>query len=375
MLHDQRANLRPGWRAAATASPDASAARRTCPAAGPTAATAAAAATSCCVCDDSLRDLQGFRRRAHYRRRAGGHGEGALRHGADGEHARVVRVPPGTAVDALEDGTRYDLVAPGPAARRRARRRRRAGQQALRGRRRARRRGWPSAGCPGEEGWIELRLKLLADVGLVGLPNAGQVLAARALTRARRRSPTTRSRRSSRCWGRSSAEERQLVLADIPGLIEGASDGAGLGHDFLAHVERTRLLVHVLDLAPLDGSDPAANHATIEARARRARPAPGRACRASSRCPRPTSCRRRRRTAAARAVARAARARTSPVLVTSSATGAGLDELARAAAPRAGGRAAEPEAAGEDARRAPRVPPRGAARRSASSAPATAASA
>ena len=240
-----------------------SAARRTCPRAGPTAATAAAAATSCCVCDDSLRDLQSFRRRAHFRAERGGHGEGSQRHGADGDDARRSASRPARR-STRWDGTRYDLVAPGPArSRSRAAAPAGAATSASR-RRRGRRRASPSAGSPGEEGWIELHLKLLADVGLVGLPNAGKSSLLARLTRAQPKVADYPFTTLEPVLGTLEADDRQLVIADIPGLIEGASDGAGLGHDFLAHVERTRLLVHVLDLAPLDGSDPVANHATIE---------------------------------------------------------------------------------------------------------------
>jgi GTPase len=119
-------------------------------------------------------------------------------------------------------------------------------------------------GLPGEESWLELRLKLLADVGLIGLPNAGKSSLLARLTRAQPKVAGYPFTTLSPVLGTLQTDTRQLVLADIPGLIEGASAGAGLGHEFLAHVERTRLLVHVLDLSPLDGSDPVANHATVE---------------------------------------------------------------------------------------------------------------
>jgi GTP-binding protein len=112
---------------------------------------------------------------------------------------------------------------------------------------------------------MELRLRLLADAGLVGLPNAGKSSLLARLTRAHPKVADYPFTTVEPVLGTLEGPDRQIVVADIPGLIEGASEGAGLGHEFLAHVERTRLLVHVLDLAPLDGSDPAENHATVEA--------------------------------------------------------------------------------------------------------------
>jgi GTP-binding protein len=221
------------------------------------------------VCDDSLRDLQSFRRTPHYRAGRGGHGGGSQRHGADGQ-TLLVRVPPGTQIEGVEGdvaGRRWDLLA--------------AGQRALvakggSGGRGNKRFATPTRQAPrfaerglvGEEGWLQLQLKLLADVGLVGLPNAGKSSLLARLTRATPKVASYPFTTLSPALGVLEADERQLVIADIPGLIEGASEGAGLGHDFLAHVERTRLLVHVLDLAPeLSGDEQAdalGNHATIE---------------------------------------------------------------------------------------------------------------
>ena len=119
-------------------------------------------------------------------------------------------------------------------------------------------------GLAGDESWLTLQLKLLADVGLVGLPNAGKSSLISRLTRATPKVADYPFTTLTPALGTLHQDDRQLVIADIPGLIEGAADGIGLGHDFLAHVERTRLLVHVLDLAPLDGSDPLANFETVE---------------------------------------------------------------------------------------------------------------
>ena len=214
------------------------------------------------LCDDSLRDLQSFKRWPHQKAKRGRHGEGALRHGARGEDL-VVRVPPGTFVRDW-DGTEFDLVVPGTRVVIAAggpgghgnKRFTSSTRQAPR---------FAERGLPGAEGWVDLQLKLLADVGLVGLPNAGKSSLLSRLTRAAPKVADYPFTTLEPVLGTLEGEDRQLVLADIPGLIEGASDGAGLGHDFLAHVERTRVLVHVLDLAPLDGSDPVDNHATIEA--------------------------------------------------------------------------------------------------------------
>jgi GTP-binding protein len=281
------------------------------------------------VCDDSLRDLQSFRRRGQYHAHRGGNGGGSLRHGADGE-ALVVRVPPGTQVvgeDEDIEGRQWDLVL--------------AGQRVVVARGGSGGRGnkrfatptrqaprFAERGLPGEEGWLELQLKLLADIGLVGLPNAGKSSLLARMTRAAPKVASYPFTTLEPVLGVLDDGQRQLVMADIPGLIEGAHDGAGLGHEFLAHVERTRLLVHVLDLAPeLSGEqDALANHEVIEHELAAHDPRLARLPRVLALSKADLVTEERAREAVEEWTRRLGPE--VPVIVTSAATGVGLDELA-----------------------------------------------
>jgi GTP-binding protein len=207
------------------------------------------------VADADLRDLAFYRSRRQFKAGRGGHGEGSQRHGAAGEEL-TLRVPVGTVVQIEETASQFDLTTPGQrAVVARAGSGGSGNKRFATSTRQAPR--FSELGLPGEEATLELRLKLLADVGIVGAPNAGKSSLLRRLTRARPKVGDYPFTTLEPALGTISDDEgRQLVLADIPGLIEGAGAGAGLGHEFLAHVERTRLLVHLVDAAPLDGSDP-----------------------------------------------------------------------------------------------------------------------
>jgi len=289
------------------------------------------------VVDPSLRDLAAFRRGSHFKAARGGHGQGAYKHGATPERLQV-RVPPGTVVLDPELGDRWDLLVPGQhAVVARGGSGGRGNRHFATATRQAPR--FAEKGLPGEERWLTLELKLLADAGLVGLPNAGKSSLLARLTRARPKVADYPFTTLEPVLGTLERDDRQLVLADIPGLIEGASAGAGLGHEFLAHVERCRLLVHVLDLAPLDGSDPVANHATVEAELREhghgLADLPRVLCLSKSDLVPPAE--------AEAALRDWARLLEIPVFATSSATGAGIPELRDAIFERVPEEEAEPE--------------------------------
>ncbi|CAN5203285.1 GTPase ObgE [soil metagenome] len=205
------------------------------------------------LADHALRDLSAFRRVKVLRAGKGGNGMGSRKHGADGETVEV-RVPVGTQILDPEGGLVADLTIPDMrfvAAR---------GGQGGRGNARfatptRQTPRFAETGLPGDELEIVLRLKLVVDAALAGLPNAGKSSLLRRISNAKPKVADYPFTTLEPVLGIVDGPERQLTIADVPGLIEGAADGAGLGHEFLAHLERARLLIHVLDASESDLED------------------------------------------------------------------------------------------------------------------------
>jgi GTP-binding protein len=211
------------------------------------------------VADADYRDLSALRSKRVFRAARGEPGRGSGKHGADGGDVEI-RLPVGTQV-LEDDGLVADLVAPGarvvaarggPGGR---------GNRAFATPTRQTPR-FAETGLPGEIAELELRLKLVADAALVGLPNAGKSSLLRRISNAKPKVADYPFTTLQPVLGTvDSPDGRQLTVADVPGLIEGASRGVGLGHEFLAHLERARLLVHVIDAA---AGDPAAQFGQID---------------------------------------------------------------------------------------------------------------
>lgn len=207
------------------------------------------------VVDEGLRTLVDFRYQRHFKAPRGEHGRNKGQHGAGAEDM-LVRVPPGTTV--IDDDTKEviaDLVEHGQRA---------VISKGGRGGRGNMRFANPSNpaphisenGEPGQERYITMELKLIADVGLVGYPSVGKSTLLSSVTGAKPKIAAYHFTTLTPNLGVVDLGEQSFVMADLPGLIEGAHEGVGLGHQFLRHVERTRLIVHVIDMAGVDGRDP-----------------------------------------------------------------------------------------------------------------------
>jgi GTP-binding protein len=212
-----------------------------------------------------------LRYHTEFRAERGAHGGPQNRTGARGEDT-VVPVPPGTSAldeasgetlgEVLREGERLVVARGGQGGR--------GNRSYLSNRNRAPREAEP--GGAGEERWLRLDLRLIADVGLLGFPNAGKSTLLSAISAARPKVADYPFTTLSPVLGVVEADERTFVAADIPGIIEGAHRGAGLGLQFLRHVERTRVLLHVVDASGQSGRDPAADLAAVREEVRQWKP-------------------------------------------------------------------------------------------------------
>lgn len=206
--------------------------------------------------------LLDYRYKQHFKAEKGGNGAKQKKHGKAGEDL-YLPVPPGTVVrDGDTDELIADLIVPEQSVM--VARGGRGGlgnthfttstMQAP---------TFAEKGEPGEERWLRLELKILADVGIIGFPNVGKSTLVSKVTAANPKIADYPFTTLSPTLGVATVDEFTFVIADIPGLIEGAHEGIGLGHDFLRHVERTRVLIHMVDVSPQTGRDPLADYLTI----------------------------------------------------------------------------------------------------------------
>lgn len=206
--------------------------------------------------DKNINTLVDFRYKRQFKAPAGGNGESSNKHGR-GSEPLIIPVPLGTVIkeeatgkvfcDLVNDGDTFVIAKGGRGGRGNARSQTSANRAPT----------FAEKGEPGEEFWLQLELKVLADVGLLGYPSVGKSSILRKVSKAQPEVAAYHFTTLTPVLGVVTISgDRSFVLADIPGLIEGASEGVGLGHNFLRHVERTNILIHVLDVSGMEGRDP-----------------------------------------------------------------------------------------------------------------------